>query len=151
LDNSTLIALVAAVFTLLGASVSSVFGYYALKKQDDRRFEHTEEEQRKLHLKRRATAYRRLQGIAEQVMNQSNFAEPSRFLTIEQYETIQSIIAQDSDVLDDSTVAAWDTRSTSFVPHEGGNYSVNVLCAAFWPEVKKHYDAIKFSAILPSS
>ncbi len=36
MDTTTLIALVAAVFTLLGALISSVFGYYALKKQDAR-------------------------------------------------------------------------------------------------------------------
>lgn len=151
MDTTTLIALVAAVFTLLGAFISSVFGYYALKKQDDRRFKHNEEEQKKLQLKRRIAAYRRLASITETVLSRSKVGEPVRWLSGAEYETIQSIISQDFDVLDNSTVAAWDTRGMVQPPYTTGDSTVKVLCEAFWPDVKKHYDAIKFSAIPPTS
>lgn len=154
MDTPTLIAIIAAVFTLLGAMlgaiISSVVGYYALKKQDERRFQQVQEEQKKLELKRKITAYRRLEGITEQVLNRSKVGEPVRQLSSAEYETIQSTIAQDHDVLDKSTVAAWDTRGIVKIQYEMGNFSVMILCEAFWPDVKKHYDAIKFSAIPPT-
>ena len=147
LDTATLIALVATVFTLLGALISSVFGYYALKKQDDRRFRRAEEDQKKLALRRKIAAYRRLEGIREQVLGRRKVGETASSLTGAEYEAIQSTIAQEFDVLDDSTVATWDTRGMMAMREDGRHIWIMVLCEAFWPDIKKHYDAIKFSAV----
>ena len=142
MDTPTLVALVAAVFTVLGAVISSLFGNYSLKKQDERRFRHEEEKQNKSELRRRNTAYRRLWTVCQAVLaTGNNEFSPTKILSEVQYETIQSIIAQDADVLDGSTVKAWETRGTAKAPSMA-NFEYLVTCETFWSDVKQRYAAI---------
>ena len=141
MDTATLVGIVAAVFTLLGAFVSSVFGNYALKKQDQRKFQHEAEERKKDEARRRTIAYRRLGNIAEAVLGRSK--EPPRTLFAREYEVIESIIAQDCDVLDASTVNYWDTRGEDKTFYADGGVRISVVCEAFWRDALKHSEEIK--------
>ena len=59
-----------------------------------------------------------------------------------------SVITQNADVLAKTTVSEWDTKTISTPLHITG---VLVLCAAFWPDVKKHYEELRYHAIQPES
>ena len=144
MDSNTFTALVAISSTLLGVVVGGIVNNYIMKKQDERKFKHEKEESQALDRKKRAAAYRRLWSITERVLSQGTAAEPVRLLSNLEYETIESIIEQNADVLAKTTVAAWDTKSISTPQHIAG---VLVLCAAFWPDVKKHYEELRYNAI----
>ena len=149
LDSSTL-AIVAIVFTLLGALISSIVGYYALKKQDERKFKHDEEKNRELEQKRLVTLYRRLFVITDRIVTRGRAGETVRVLSDQEYDTIESIIAENFDILANSTVAAWDTRNLIKREDRGiGHVYFHLQCEAFWADVKTNYERYKLNAIPP--
>lgn len=150
-DSSTL-AILAIVFTLLGALISSVFGYFALKRQDERKFKHELTVKQEADEKRRVATYRRLWSLAEMILPRSTIGLPVRYVRPVEYQTIDSVIAQNLDVLDDSTVAAWDTKKVADLSHADIITAyINVQCEAFWKDLKDHYDRYKLNTIPPST
>lgn len=150
MDSNTFTALVAIASTLLGGLVAWVSQYYSSKKQDERRFKHEVEKKQELDHKRMVATYRRLWGIADRIVSRQ-VTETVKWITSEEYEMIESIIVQNFDVLDASTVAAWDTKNiVETLIRSAGGVNFRVQCEAFWPDVKKHYDKYKYNAIPPS-
>lgn len=75
--------------------------YYALKRQDERKFKHEEEKKQESDRKRREAAYRRLAGISERIVSHpptgTNAAgETVRSLSEQEYNTIDSTIHKTS-------------------------------------------------------
>jgi len=70
-----------------------------------------------------------------------------KILSTQEYETIDSIMAQNSDILDSSTVGAWDTRNT--IRTAVGVTYFQLQCEAFWADVRSHYERYKLNAVPP--
>jgi len=135
--------------TLLGVVIGGVLQYYISKAQDDRRLKKEAEKKRELDQKRKVATYRRLQSLVERVLWRTA-GTTERELTNAELEGIESTIAQNFDVLEKSTVAAWDTKhivKTTYDP----DLWVTVQCEAFWKDVSDHYNELKYSAIPPKS
>ena len=92
--DSSILAVVAIVFTLLGALISSVVSYYALKKQDERRFKREDQKKHEFNQQRKISAYRRLQGLTERVTRGTAGEHPPSFVNGDELEKIESTLAQ---------------------------------------------------------
>jgi hypothetical protein len=132
--------------TLLGVIVGGLLQYYITKGQDERRFKIEEEKRKKFDFQRRVAAYRRLKGLIDIIVWRSG-PTTVRALTPDELEKIELTIAQNYDVLDETTVAAWDTRNIV----QPTASSVTMQIEAFIPDVKKHYDQYRYKAIPPTS
>jgi hypothetical protein len=127
------------VGTILGAFLTYVFAERRDRKRDNA-----------ARQKREEATYRRLKGFANRIASSYILENGVRYnIPLENLEIIDLIIAQNIDVLDTSTVAAWDDREiiepTESIPHSG------VKLEAFLDDVNKHFEKFKHTAIPPQT
>ena len=143
------------IATLLGAVVGGVVGgvisHFVTKSQDERRFNHEEEKKKGLDLKRKIRAYRHLKVLIDRVTDRK--ADPPRRISEQEFHDMESTVTQDYDVLDETTVAAWDTRQiisgSSIGPEERefGIFYLSIQFESFIKDVNDHYDQFRYKAI----
>ncbi len=141
------------VYSLLGVVVGSVMQYYISKAQDERRFKREEEKKSELDNKRKITAYRLLKSFTDRIAWRTQATgETQKTVLEEELEGMESTIAQNYDVLDETTIAAWDTKSITRTGYGSDSTPWVVLVfEAFIADVNKHYEEYRYKAIPPKS
>jgi cellobiose-specific phosphotransferase system component IIB len=152
-SQSQLVGIViGAILGFVGAIVVTLLQYKLTVRRDKQR----DSDARR---KRQEATYRRLKGLADKVswtpkvtFEEGEFAKatfvpgkPVKTISMQDLGIIDSIMAQNFDVLDTETVAAWDTRKII----EANGLMANVQLDAFLDDVNEHYDRFKHTEVLP--
>jgi hypothetical protein len=132
--------LVAITSTLLGVIVAGGLQYYTAKKQDERRFKDELVRKRERDYKRKVAAYRRLNSFIVRIKWKrfDPTQGPQRLVSKDELEGIEAVVAENYDVLDPSTLTAWDKKFVLSVLYNP-ELTAQVSFDEFIADVEKHY------------
>ena len=117
------------ISTLIGVAVGGFLGFLFGELREFLR-------NRRIHRKRRVAAYRRLKGIIDPIEWRSPVTAAQ--ISPKELDKLEETLSEYSDVLDDSTLEAWNTKK--IITRTTTDYPYTIDFNLFVTDVKLHYD-----------
>lgn len=122
---------------IVGAALTAfgVLLQFMLTERRDKRRSNEAKQRRKI------IAYARLKELVERI--ESKFQAKEARLTEEEYDKLQETVADNLDVLEESTITAWNAKKISRMVYGQGSGPYEINLDQFCQEIKQQYQKIQ--------